>query len=171
MAYSRHDFGLINTIRAEAIGVPGQRTFRLLIEGYGCSACLWLEKNQLLQLSIVILQMLSTLPAQEPLGTTHSGSEYSPSDQSQASMEFNVGRLGLGHDPDKDLFIIEVHDRDIDQEEEALLVFWSSRSQLEGLANEAQAVCAAGRPQCPLCDAPIGEETHVCPKSNGHHLA
>ena len=170
MAYSRHDFGLINTIKAEAIGVPGQRTFRLLIEGYGCSACLWLEKNQLLQLSIIIFQMLVTLPAQGSPGT-YSRSEYSPSDRSQASMEFNVGRLGLGHDPDKDLFIIEVHDRDIDQEEEALLVFWSSRSQLEGLANEAQAVCAAGRPQCPLCDAPIGEETHVCPKSNGHHLA
>ena len=76
MAYSRHDFGLINTIKAEAIGVPGQRTFRLLIEGYGCSACLWLEKNQLLQLSIIIFQMLVTLPAQGSPGT-YSRSEYS----------------------------------------------------------------------------------------------
>ena len=84
-------------------------------------------------------------------------------------MEFNVGNLSLGHDPEKDLFIIEAHNIEDDQEEEPLLGFWTSRLQLEGLANEAQTVCAAGRPLCPLCSAPMGPEAHICPRSNGHH--
>ena len=84
-------------------------------------------------------------------------------------MEFDVGNLSLGHYPEKDLFLIEAHDREEDQEE-ALLVFWASRPQLEGLADEAQVVCAAGRPLCPLCSASMGPEAHICPKSNGHHF-
>jgi uncharacterized repeat protein (TIGR03847 family) len=84
-------------------------------------------------------------------------------------MEFDVGNLSLGHDPEKNLFLIEAYNRDDDQDREALLGFWASRTQLEDLADEAQAVCAAGRPLCPLCNAPMGPEAHICPKSNGHH--
>lgn len=169
MADARYDFGMINAVKAEALGVPGQRRFRLLLEGPGGNACLWLEKNQLFQLSVVIHQMLATLSSEESSErATQPGS--GPVEQSNTSMEFDVGNLSLGHDPEKDLFIIEAHSREDDQEvEEVLLGFWASRSQLEGLADEAQAVCAAGRPLCPLCSAPMGQEAHICPRSNGHH--
>jgi uncharacterized repeat protein (TIGR03847 family) len=168
MADARYDFGLVDAVKAEALGVPGQRRFRLLLEGPGGNACLWLEKNQLFQLSIVIRQILPTLSSEEPLG----GPPYpglGPPDKSHTSMEFEVGNLRLGHDPEKDLFLIEAYNREDDQETEALLGFWATRPQLESLADEAQAVCAAGRPLCPLCNAPMGPEAHVCPRSNGHH--
>ena len=168
MAEARYDFGLVDAVKAEALGVPGQRRFRLLLEGPGGKACLWLEKNQLFQLSIIIHQMLATLSSGESAeGRPQPGP--GPSDQEHTSMEFDVGNLSLGHDPENDLFLIEAHKREDDQEEEALLGFWASRPQLEGLADEAQAVCAAGRPLCPLCSAPMGPEAHICPLSNGHH--
>jgi uncharacterized repeat protein (TIGR03847 family) len=162
-----YDFGLIDAVKAEALGEPGERRFRLLLDGLGGSASLWLEKNQLFQLSVVIQQMLVTSSLQ---GTPedHPHAELGPSGQKPDSMEFNVGNLSLGHDPDKDLFLIEAHDIE-DDEEEPLLGFWTSRTQLENLADEAQTVCAAGRPLCPLCSAPMGPKEHICPRSNGHH--
>ncbi|MDA0988908.1 MAG: DUF3090 family protein [Chloroflexi bacterium] len=168
MADAKYDFGLVDAVKPEALGEPGQRRFRLLLEGPGGSASLWLEKNQLFQLSIVIHQMLATLYSEESAGG-HAHPEPSPSGREHTSMEFDVGNLSVGHDPGRDLFLIEAHDREDDEEDEALLVFWASRPQLEGLADEAQVVCAAGRPLCPLCSAPMGPEAHICPKSNGHH--
>ena len=168
MPDARYDFGPVSAVKAEALGEPGQRRFRLLLEGQGGNACLWLEKNQLFQLSVAIRQMLATLssPGSQE-GVPYPGA--SPANQDKTSMEFDVGNLSLGHDPERDLFLIEAHNREDDQDREALLVFWASRAQLEGLAKEAQAVCAAGRPLCPLCNAPMGSEAHICPKSNGHH--
>ena len=168
MAGSRYEFGLVDAVKAEALGVPGQRRFRLLLEGSGGHACLWLEKSQLFQLSLVIQQMLATLSAVEPSGGALQP-DSGPAGQSHTSVEFNVGNLSLGHDPAKDLFLIEARNREDDQEGETLLGFWASRPQLEGLADEAQVVCAAGRPPCPLCSAPMGPEAHICPRSNGHH--
>ena len=168
MADAKYDFGLVDSVKAEALGEPGQRRFRLLLDGPGGSASLWLEKNQLFQLSVVIQQMLATLSLRES-SEGHPYPGLGPSGQGNTSMEFNVGNLSLGHDPEKDLFIIEAHNIEDDQEEEPLLGFWTSRLQLEGLANEAQTVCAAGRPLCPLCSAPMGPEAHICPRSNGHH--
>jgi uncharacterized repeat protein (TIGR03847 family) len=168
MPSARYDFGLVSAVKAEALGEPGQRRFRLLLEGQGGNACLWLEKHQLFQLSVVIRQMLATLssPGSSEV-PPYPGA--SPANQNQSSMEFDVGNLSLGHDPKKDLFLIEAHNREDDQDTEALLGFWASRTQLEDLADEAQTVCAAGRPLCPLCNAPMGPEAHICPKSNGHH--
>ena len=168
MADAKYDFGLVDAVKAEALGKPGQRRFRLILEGSGGSASLWLEKNQLFQLSVGIQQMLASLSLQES-SEGHPQLGPGPLGQKNTSMEFNVGNLSLGHDPEKDLFLIEAHNIEDDQEEEALLRFWTSRPQLEGLANEAQTVCAAGRPLCPLCSAPMGPEAHICPRSNGHN--
>jgi uncharacterized repeat protein (TIGR03847 family) len=168
MADAKYDFGIVDAVKPEAIGEPGQRRFRILLEGHGGSASLWLEKTQLFQLSMVIHQILATLSS-EKLSEEHPRSEPTHSGREHTSMELDIGNLSVGHDPVRDLFIIEAYDREDDEEDEAILVFWASRLQVEGLANEAQALCAAGRPLCPLCSAPMGPETHICPKSNGHH--
>ena len=46
-----HDLGMTLKLSADAVGEPGQRRFRLLVEAQRGSACLWMEKDQLLQLS------------------------------------------------------------------------------------------------------------------------
>ena len=166
MADAKHELGLVDAVKAEAIGVPGQRRFRLLLDGPGGSACLWLEKGQLFQLSLAIQQMLARAHADET-GLSQP-SESGPAASNPAALEFDVGNLSLGHDPADDLFIIEAFDREDDDEDEPLLGFWASRTQLEELAEEAQAVCAAGRPICPLCNGPIDAEGHMCVRTDGH---
>ena len=46
--------------------------------------------------------------------------------------------------------------------------FWATREQMLSLARHGAVVCAAGRPQCPLCHNPIDAEGHWCPALNGH---
>ena len=166
MADAKHELGLVDAVKAEAIGVPGQRRFRLLLEGPGGNACLWLEKGQLFQLSLAIQQLLARADSEEAGQSSLPG--YSPAASNPASFEFDVGNLSLGHEPAGDLFIIEAFDREDDDDDEALLGFWASRSQMEELAEEAQAVCAAGRPLCPLCSGPIDAAGHMCVRTDGH---
>ncbi len=166
MADARNDLGLVDAVKADALGEPGQRRFRLLLEGPGGSACLWLEKGQLFQLSLAIRQMLARAEQYEPKEGEQPGQGPSPS--VPAAHEFEVGNLSLGHEPISDLFIIEAFDRDDDEDEEPQLGFWASRSQMEELADEAQAVCAAGRPLCPLCSGPIDATGHLCVRTDGH---
>jgi uncharacterized repeat protein (TIGR03847 family) len=46
--------------------------------------------------------------------------------------------------------------------------FWATREQMLSLARHGALVCAAGRPQCPLCGRPMDPEGHRCPALNGH---
>jgi uncharacterized repeat protein (TIGR03847 family) len=46
--------------------------------------------------------------------------------------------------------------------------FWATREQMLSLARHGAAVCAAGRPRCPLCGNPMDPEGHRCPALNGH---
>lgn len=46
--------------------------------------------------------------------------------------------------------------------------FWATREQMLSLARHGATVCAAGRPQCPLCGNPMEPEGHRCPALNGH---
>ena len=168
MPNARFDLGRVASVKAEAIGEPGQRTFRLLLDGPRGGACMWLEKEQLSQLSMAIRQLLS-LSESEDSPVYPSPPPAEPSGGSSDPVEFKVGKLSLGHDPRQDIFLVEAHDREDDEDGDPLLEFWASRSQMKDLAEEAQAVVAAGRPLCPLCSAPMGPEPHACPRTNGHN--
>ena len=58
MRRPRHNMGRIDWIGAEAIGVPGQRTFRVLVQSQAGAAQLWMEKEQLQQLAEAIARMV-----------------------------------------------------------------------------------------------------------------
>ena len=59
MAEPRNEFTNVASLRAEAIGEPGERTFRLLVDSESSSASVWLEKEQLFQLALGIQQLLA----------------------------------------------------------------------------------------------------------------
>lgn len=46
---------------------------------------------------------------------------------------------------------------------------WATREQMLSLARHGAAVCAQGRPRCPLCGNALDPEGHICPLLNGHH--
>ena len=66
---SNNSFGLLTKIDVEALGQPGNRTFRLSLGAGEAQAVLWLEKEQLQQLAIYIQQIEESLsPAKSSQG-------------------------------------------------------------------------------------------------------
>ena len=167
MADTTLEFVDVATLRAEAIGEPGQRTFRILVDGSSSSAIMWLEKDQLFRLALAINQLLATNPergdaASPPAG----GSEPSR----PTHLEFKVDRVLISHERTYERLIIDLHDADTAEEADPTVRLWGTRPQLFTFADEALRICAAGRPICPLCGAPIDPSGHRCARSNGHRV-
>ncbi len=165
---ARNELGLVSRLTAEAVGVPGQRRFYLVVESGSTSANLWLEKEQLYQLAIYLQEIVATVSAEGARPGAEDDPSFEPPKAGPARIEFKVGKLALGHDSMSDRFLFIVHDAESDEDGPAALSFWSTRDQAEGLARRALEVCAAGRPVCPLCGQSMGPGPHVCPRSNGH---
>ena len=163
---ARYKFGALSRVEAEAIGVPGQRTFRLVLESGAASATLWLEKEQLNQLASHLLEIIAALSSDSK---ARQGEAPEPQwSEGITNLDFKIGKLALGHDSRSDCFLLFAHDVEESEEGVATLSFWLTLSQGEVLAKEALKVCAAGRPNCHLCGQPINPEGHMCPRSNGH---
>ena len=145
MADAKNEFTNVSKLGPEALGEPGKRTFRMLVESDSSSATSWLEKEQLFQLGLAVQQLLSTLPEQQDNESIDLEGREAPG---LTSLDFKVGRLVLGHGGGNGYFIIDAHDLEDDEEEdsEALVRVWASRDQVKRFAEEALRLCAAGRP-------------------------
>ena len=163
---ANYSFGTVSSITAEALGEPGQRTFRVLLKAGAASACLWLEKEQLQQLAVYIQQVGEAL-SQKELGEVKEGPEELGA-EGITELEFKVGKLALGHDAAANSFLFLAHDIESAEDAPAELGFWVTPEMAQGLSKEALEICAAGRPRCFLCGQPINPEGHMCVRSNGH---
>ncbi|MGB6896505.1 MAG: DUF3090 family protein [Dehalococcoidia bacterium] len=162
-----HDFEKVETFEAEAIGQPGQRTFRLRIRNQTDAASIWLEKEQLAALSLAIRQILAQLSGgevTEPRPPPALSSDF----PSQPSVDFKVGRLGLGYDDSEATLILFAYEMEEKEDSPPFFICRASQEQARAFSDMADAAVAAGRPICPLCDGSIDPEGHVCPRSNGH---
>ena len=165
MAQPGHaEFGMVDEIDVETFGEPGQRTFRLIVEKGPRTASIWLEKEQLQALGLVIEEQLEhsrgatrleeailTLAARFP---------------STATVDFKVGRLAVGFDEQQAAFVITAHDVEHPDAEEPDFTCRANAHQSRAVATKIAQIVAAGRPRCPLCGAPMDGD-HVCPASNG----
>ena len=163
MASSKNEFTNVTRLRGEALGEPGKRTFRIVVDSGSSSAILWLEKEQLFQLALAIQQLLATLREEQSVSANPPVELEAPG---LTRLDFQVSKLVLGHDSNRGLFILDVHDPD--DEQVAAVRVWASGEQVTQFAEEAVRVCAAGRPLCPLCARPIDPTGHQCPRVNGH---
>ncbi|MDO8751783.1 MAG: DUF3090 family protein [Dehalococcoidia bacterium] len=174
MTEAQHELGPVSSLKAEAVGQPGSRRFRLLVEGSsGGSAVLWLGKEQLFNLGVAIKRIIATVEEQHRAHARSSAPSESLSDPSSgrgSSVEFQVGRMAIGYDEGVALYIIVGYDTETEEDAIPAVSLVATRDQMDSLADEAFAVCAAGRPVCPLCGAPMGPEPHVCPRHNGHKM-
>jgi uncharacterized repeat protein (TIGR03847 family) len=160
-------------ITADAIGVPGQRTFYMQAWQGTRTITVLIEKIQLQSLAVAIEQFLAQLARQNP-DLPEASSEYN-----EAQMKINppvepifrVGEVGLGYDKERDLVVLitrEILMESDDPQEAAVIRFWCSRSQARALARWGVEVVNRGRPICPQCGEPMEAEGHFCPKKNGH---
>src|SRR5579872_4113960 len=99
MPSERHDFDVVARLDTDAVGTPGNRRFRLIVQNETQTAFLWLEKEQLQALGLAVDQLLMKVrvlwSSSDP--KTPSGAQAGRFDGT-ASVEMRVGRLGLGYD-------------------------------------------------------------------------
>ncbi len=176
------DFGRAEILGAEAIGEPGARRFRLFARGRrGETAALWMEKEQLEALSIAMERLLAHASGRMALRREASAEpapiRSAPADfPEQPSMEFVVGQLQIGYDPDEELIFLRAssvesllgNDLETADEFEPEFSIAASRAQIANTSADIAGVLGAGRPRCPLCGRPM-QEGHICDKQNGYH--
>ncbi|MBI4337664.1 MAG: DUF3090 family protein [Chloroflexi bacterium] len=162
MGEAKYPLGRVVSLAAEAVGAPGQRRFYLVVQAQGGTATLWMEKQELFQLAIAIQQLLTRVPE---------ASEERPTPGQQTgllNLDFNVVQLTVGLDSARTSFHLEAWGVTQPVDGAATISAAGTPGQFKALAARALEVCAAGRPACPLCGAPMGQEPHVCPRANGH---
>lgn len=165
-AESSNDFGLVEAIGAEAIGAPGQRTFRLIARGGGVYASIWMEKEQVLALGAALQQQIVRLgrPPSRTRTPLLAGSDVPASPE----VQFHCGQLGLGYDEAREEFVILAYPSDAGEDDVAA---WSGRlalGQARALSRQVEQLAESGRPKCPLCGAIMDGLVHICPRTNGH---
>ena len=175
MADAKVDFTRISRLDPEAVGEPGKRTFRIIAESDSSTADVWLEKEQLFQLALAVHQLLATVREGEDAAAAASAPVEREADP-LTRVDFKAGRLALRHEDSLGMFIIEAHDMEapdvLDEDSPPDVALWADRSTMERFADLALRICAAGRPLCPLCGAPMDPEEqggHKCPRVNGNH--
>ena len=177
---AQYAFGPATRLQAHAIGEPGQRTLRLLVESDdGRAAALWVEKEQLQALGLAVEQVLAEFqgksigrPTKQPPIET-----FPPN----PTVDFKVGRLALGQDeselesgPRYVLLVYDIEGSGAEEEEQpsapATFACRATREQLRALSKNIADVVAAGRPRCPLCGEPMDskDKPHGCVRANGH---
>ena len=161
------EFTNVTSLRPDAVGEPGQRTFRILVDSGSSSAVIWLEKEQLFQLALATNQLMFTLPEREGGAEAQLQEREAPP---STRVDFKVHKLVLGHDGASGRFIIDAHDEESSESGPPTIRLWTEREQVRAFAEEAFEVCAAGRPICHLCGSPKDTEGHRCPRHNGHNL-
>ena len=163
------DFGRAELLEPEAIGEPGQRTFRLRVLSGAEAASLWLEKEQLVALTLAIRQLLEqTAEGESPESEPSPARETFPA---QPQVDFKIGRLGIGYDEGRHIVVIFAYEQEEAEEgEDAPPTFACqiTRGQCEAFTDQAEEVITAGRPVCILCGEAIEKEGHNCVRRNGH---
>jgi len=182
---STSDLGMAEILGADAVGQPGQRRFRLFVRTHTSSAILWMEKEQLLNLSLVIDRVLAQISEGHILRTEAQAGGLSPvigdlpvGFPSPVVYDFQVGQLRLSFDGDQEAFILAAVPFEIVEDEsgdpqlhlrtENALTFFFTSAQAQHLTARITFLVKSGRPLCPLCQTPLDGGPHSCIKQNGH---
>jgi uncharacterized repeat protein (TIGR03847 family) len=160
------DFGEAEVLEPEAIGEPGRRTFRLRILSGSDTASLWLEKEQLAALTVAIRQLLEQ--TDDDPGGVGKPPVADAAFPLEASVDFKIGRLGIGYDESQRMVVIFAYTMEDDENAPPSFSCRVSRTQSRDFAERAEEVVSSGRPLCILCGAPIEAIGHQCLRRNGH---
>jgi uncharacterized repeat protein (TIGR03847 family) len=171
------ELGPVDRITADAVGAPGERTFYIQARAGQELVTVIVEKQQVQLLAASVLELMEDAPTTEPVPDEPAMALEEPLDP-----RWRAGRLSIGFDQERDLFLLEVEEfqpelEDLDVEDPGSIVpeiepesirIWASPAQMLALSRHGAAVAARGRPTCQFCGNPIDAEGHACPAMNGH---
>ena len=161
------DLGPVDHITADAVGTPGDRTFYIQARAGKDVVTVIVEKQQVQLLAASVMELMEDAPATEPVADESTMGLQEPLDP-----RWRAGRLSIGFDQDRDLFLLEVEElqpdlEDLDVEDPLAVVpeiepesirIWASPAQMLALSRHGAAVAARGRPTCQFCGNPIDAE-------------
>ncbi len=178
------DLGPVEIVGVEAIGQPGQRRFRLVALVRDISIALWMEKEQLNNLSIALDRILAQLTEGRILRTEAQATPPPPPEgmpvrfPAKPTYEFQVGQLRISYDERRSLLVLISVPMEIVMEpgqepqiilrEDNSLSFRFTLQQAHQLTSSITILVSKGRPVCPLCRMPLDGGPHACVKQNGH---
>ncbi|MDI9545982.1 MAG: DUF3090 domain-containing protein [Chloroflexota bacterium] len=174
-----YDLNPVQHIVADAVGEPGNRTFFLQGRAGPALVSLVLEKQEVANLAISILQLLEELEEKFPELTPAASSNSDLIPESPVEPLFRVGQLIVGYDEEDDMIwliakalIISESGTALDPEDDEVpsVRFVATRQQMRALSEHALETVARGRPTCPLCGQPINRDGHFCPRSDGQAM-
>jgi uncharacterized repeat protein (TIGR03847 family) len=177
------DLGPVDRITADAIGEPGARVFYIQARAGAELVTVIVEKQQVQLLAASVLELLDDVPGADPLAEPASEGSAMALEE-PVDPRWRAGRLSIGFDQDRDLFLLEVEEFQPDLEEldeddprsimpepgsepESIRI-WASPAQMLALSRHGADVAERGRPTCQFCGNPIDAEGHACPAMNGH---
>jgi uncharacterized repeat protein (TIGR03847 family) len=172
------ELGPVDRITADAVGEPGDRTFYIQARAGEELVTVIVEKQQVQLLAASVLELLEDAPETELASDEPAMSLEEPLDP-----RWRAGRLSIGFDQERDLFLLEVEEfqpelEDLDADDPGLMAvpetepesirILASPAQMLALSRHGASVAARGRPTCQFCGNPIDAEGHACPAMNGH---
>jgi uncharacterized repeat protein (TIGR03847 family) len=161
------DFGRADVLEPEAVGEPGQRSFRLRVLSGADAASLWLEKEQLAALTLAFRQLLEQTAGEDSPPDAVEPGQSAPF-PAEADVDFKIGRLGIGYDESRRMVTLFAYTMEDDEDASPSFACRVSRAQCASFADRAEEVISAGRPVCVLCGGPIDQGEHKCLRRNGH---
>jgi len=171
------DLNPVQHLVADAYGEPGERTF--FIQGRSGSEVisLVLEKEEVANLAVSVLQLLEELEKKYPDLSPATSSDKILYPEKPFDPAFRIGQLILGYDDEEDMIWLIAKAlivsesgavADPDEEDVPAARFVATRDQMRAMSEHALEVVSQGRPICPLCNRPINPEGHFCPRTDGH---
>jgi uncharacterized repeat protein (TIGR03847 family) len=168
------DLGPVDRITAGTIGEPGVRIFYLQARAGDRLATVVVEKQQVQLLAASILELMADLELETGTGPAEEELEL----EEPVDPMFRAGKLSIGYDHDRELFVLEVEELLPESDDEAspataptdpdVLALAATREQMFALSRHGAAIVDRGRPTCQFCGNPIDAEGHACPAMNGH---
>lgn len=169
------------------IGEAGDRTFYLQARDSRQLTSVVLEKEQVAVLADRVDGLLDEI-LQRTAGAVSVPAEAKVDDEDLEPLEqpiieeFRVDTMALSWDGERVVVVAYAPSpsngddgadgpgppSDPDESDRDAMVVRLSGSEARAFARRAEAVVAAGRPQCPLCALPIDAEGHICPRQNGY---
>jgi uncharacterized repeat protein (TIGR03847 family) len=185
MARLLHIFDRPDRFVADAIGVPGQRTFYLQARQGSRNVTVVLEKTQVAAMAQRLIELLAAVSERgvELPPDTRSGEDTAPLDEPLREA-FRVGTIVLGWDDAQRRVMVEARaqvEQDEDEEPDPvaevadddpegyeLLRVFIEVPAVRAFARRAAVAVAGGRPPCPMCGEPLDPQGHLCPRRNGY---
>ncbi|MDQ3247944.1 MAG: DUF3090 domain-containing protein [Chloroflexota bacterium] len=172
-----YDLNPIQHIVADAMGEPGKRTFFLQGRAGTKLVSLVLEKQEVGNLAISVLQLLEELETTYPHLKRAAASKRTPQPEHPVDPYFRIGQLSIGYDQDDDrvwliakaLVVTEAGEiADPSGDDVPAVRFVATRDQMRVMSEHALEVIGRGRPVCPLCGRSIDRSGHFCERTDGH---